>query len=281
MRNSKTPDIGIHPTAMGRGSHRVDKEAPSPAPDCSPSGAHVGWPWLPLALLAAAAAALAVDCSLAQWFSHRHYSSHLAELMDMSEVFGHGLGVMVLVAIVYQLDVGRRRALPRVLFCSLGAGVTANGVKMLIARTRPRFFDFEESVAATFNGWFPLGSGGAPWQSFPSAHVATAVGLAVALAWLYPRGRWAFATLAVMVGCQRMHSQSHYLSDVLVGAAVGLAVGRACLGPGWLARQFDRLEAPRKARGCPPHDPGNTTCRTAEPSEAGAVRAGSASRRVA
>lgn len=281
MLNSKTPDIGVYPTAPGTGSRPGDKGAPSPALGCSPSGAHLAWRWLPLALLAAAAAGLAIDCSLAQWFSHRHYSSHLAELLDISEAFGHGLGVMMLVAVMYQLDVGRRRALPRVLCCSLGAGMAANGIKMLLARTRPRFYDFEEGVVATFNGWFPLGNGGAPWQSFPSAHTATAVGLAVALAWLYPRGRWAFVTLAVMVGCQRMHSRSHYLSDVLVGAAIGLAVGRACLEPGWLARQIARLEACLKAENGPPHDPGHTTCRPAEHAEGRAARADSTSRRVA
>ncbi|MDY0167857.1 MAG: phosphatase PAP2 family protein [Thermoguttaceae bacterium] len=227
-----------------------------PPPASLPSlEAHRAWLWLPLALLALAAMALAVDCLVARWISQRGCPIHVAKLIQLSEVFGHGLGVVVLVIVMHQLDAGRRWALPRVLFCSLGAEMAANGVKMLAARTRPRFFDFEEGVLATFTGWLPLGRGGALSQSFPSAHTATAVGFAVALAWLYPRGRWVFATLAILVACQRMQSRSHYLSDVLVGAAIGLIVAWTCLGSGWVARQMDRLESRLKMTGKRSSDP--------------------------
>ncbi len=231
-----------------------------PPPASLPSlEVHRAWRWLPLALLALAAMALAVDDVVAQWIFQRNYPIHVAELIQRSEVFGHGLGVVVLVIVIYQLDAGRRWALPRVLLCSLGAGMTANGVKMLVARTRPRFFGFEEDILATFTGWLPLGRGGVLSQSFPSSHTATAVGLAVALAWLYPRGRWIFATLAILAACQRMQSRSHYLSDVLVGAAIGLVVAWTCLGSGWTARQIDRLQSRLKMAGKRPADPDNAS----------------------
>ncbi|MDZ7618815.1 MAG: phosphatase PAP2 family protein [Patescibacteria group bacterium] len=201
------------------------------------------WRWLPLALLALAAVALSADCAIAQWFPQRHYPSILADLIQLSEVFGHGVGVILLAVTIYHLDVGGRFRLPRLLLCSLGAGMAANGVKMLLARTRPRYFEFDGDVLATFSGWLPLGRGGSAVQSFPSGHTATAVGLAVVLSCLYPRGRRLFAALAILVACQRMQSGSHYLSDVLVAAAVGMVVARAFLEPGWLARQIERLEA--------------------------------------
>jgi membrane-associated phospholipid phosphatase len=238
---------GSDPPISGNGNtpepQSPARDASSLRPDAGCSDALPVSLWVPLALLALAAVALAIDCPLAQWFPHRHYPRLLAQLIDLSEVFGHGIGVAVLAIVIYQLDLGRRWAVPRVLLCSLGAGMTVNVVKMLIARTRPRFFDFEGEVAATFAGWMPLGRGGAALQSFPSGHMATAVGFAVALAWLYPRGRWIFGSLAVLAGCQRMQSSSHYLSDVLIGAAVGLFVARACIGPGRLATQLARLEA--------------------------------------
>ena len=98
-------------------------------------------------------------------------------------------------------------------------------------------------VAESFGRWFPLLGEGSAGQSFPSAHTATAVGLAIALSWLYPRGRWMFATLALLVACQRIESGYHFASDTIFGAAVGLFIAIACLKNGRLARRFDRIEA--------------------------------------
>ena len=58
------------------------------------------------------------------------------------------------------------------------------------------------------------------YQSFPSGHTATAVGLAVALACAYPRGRWFFAGMALLAACQRVGDGHHFLSDTLAGASV-------------------------------------------------------------
>jgi membrane-associated phospholipid phosphatase len=65
-------------------------------------------------------------------------------------------------------------------------------------------------------------------QSFPSSHAATAAGLAVALAALYPRGRWLYLTFAMLAGLQRIEAQAHFASDVLAGAALGCIVAAAC-----------------------------------------------------
>ena len=76
-------------------------------------------------------------------------------------------------------------------------------------------------------------------QSFPSAHTATAVGLAIGLSWMYPRGRWLFAVFAALVACQRMQSCAHYLSDTLFGATVGFLVATVCIE---YVKWFDRFE---------------------------------------
>jgi undecaprenyl-diphosphatase len=79
-------------------------------------------------------------------------------------------------------------------------------------------------------------------QSFPSGHAATAAGLAVALAVLYPRGRWLFAVLAVLAALQRVEVQSHFPSDVLAGAALGCLTG-ALVSADWnLGRRLLHLE---------------------------------------
>jgi hypothetical protein len=48
---------------------------------------------------------------------------------------------------------------------------------------------------------------------------------------------------ALLAGCQRMSSLSHFLSDVVWGAAAGCTVTLLFLPGGLLAFQFDRLEA--------------------------------------
>ncbi len=193
-------------------------------------------------LICAAVAALAVDYSLAQWCVADRCPGFFRELFEVVEPFGNGLGVLVVVAMIYYLDPTRRWAVPRLLGCSLGAGLAANMVKMLIVRTRPHSFDFSGEVLASFGGWLPLTSADSAGQSFPSAHTATAVGLAVGLMWLYPHGRRTFVVLAALVACQRIESGAHYLSDVLCGAAVGCIVASAWLHFGLLPDWMDRLE---------------------------------------
>ncbi|MFH1918857.1 MAG: phosphatase PAP2 family protein [Planctomycetota bacterium] len=203
---------------------------------------------MPLLLLVAAAGALAVDCPLARWCVDDHCPRFFGLLFGVCEPFGNGLGVLLIVLAVYVLDPRRRAAVWRVLTMSLGAGLAADVVKMLVVRVRPHKFDFQGTVQDTFGQWLPLVSAESGRQSFPSAHTATAVGLAVALSWLYPRGRWLFAALAVMVACQRMEGGAHYLSDTLCGAAIGCLVATACLKSNWLAARIDRLEQRHEAR---------------------------------
>lgn len=173
--------------------------------------------------------ALAVDCWLAQW-CRQSCPDSIRRALQLGELFGHGLGILLVLLIVHQLDPLKRRWLPRALLITWGAGLAADAAKLIVARTRPHHFDFHADVWQTFIGWLPLASSSSGQQSFPSAHTATAVGLAWALGWLYPQGRRLFVFLAVLVATQRLASGAHYLSDALAGAAVGCLVA-AWLGP--------------------------------------------------
>jgi membrane-associated phospholipid phosphatase len=115
-------------------------------------------------------------------------------------------------------------------------------LKLLVARARPYRFDLQADALDSFAGWFPL-LGNRSWeQGFPSSHTATAAGLAIALSWLYPRGRWLFPALAALAGMQRVLAESHFLSDVFWGAAVGCIFAPLCVYGSRLSRAFDRLE---------------------------------------
>ena len=195
-----------------------------------------------LALLAAAA--LVVDLAVADFVKLGNVPGDLARLVRLSEAFAYGGTVGLIILLAALLDSRGWRVVPRLALTALGAGLVADGIKLLVARQRPSVADLPEHVFDTFVGWLPLLQGGHSLQSFPSGHTATAVGFAVALSSLYPRGWWLFATFAVLAGFQRIESKSHFTSDVLVGAAIGCLVGAACTTSTRLGRWLQKLETP-------------------------------------
>jgi membrane-associated phospholipid phosphatase len=208
--------------------------------------------WTCAAVLAGVGvAALAVDVPLAQWVRGGNTPGIVEKLCSLSELFSHGLGVVLIVVVIGVLDPWHRYGIPRIMAAALGAGLSADALKLLVARIRPTHCDFgvADRGIATFADWFPL-AGNHSWeQSFPSSHMATAAGLAIVLAALYPRGRWLFPVFAAMAGCQRVLHQSHFASDVFWGAAVGCIFAPLCVYGSRLSRFFDRLEALLIVRG--------------------------------
>jgi len=67
------------------------------------------------------------------------------------------------------------------------------------------------------------------FSSFPSGHAAFAFGVATALSFVGPRHRPALLAAATVVALSRVLAGAHYLSDVLVGAALGSLVALAAL----------------------------------------------------
>jgi membrane-associated phospholipid phosphatase len=193
-------------------------------------------------LLLASGLALCVDHPLSRWFLAGNTPDAVKKLCGLGEAFGHGLSVPFFLLAVWLLDSAHRRHLIRIGFMAFGAGIASNAFKLAVGRFRPHKFDFSHQVMDSFTAWLPLGSTGSGLQSFPSSHTATAAGLAIGLAWLYPRGRWLFAFLVCLVAGQRMTSGYHFLSDTLFGAAVGFFCAGCCLHPRFLGTRFSRWE---------------------------------------
>ncbi len=204
---------------------------------------------LALLFAAASAVALAVDIPVSRNAGGNWSLGDLRKLLDVSEVFAHGLGVLLILLTVAVLDPLNRRRLPRVGVCVFGAGAFAQLAKHLLPRIRPNECRLASNVWGTF---FAGGAAdyaranelaGRSIQSFPSGHAATAVGLAFGLAWLYPRGRWLFALFAFLGAAQRIQSMAHYVSDTFAGAAIACMIVGICWDDRFLDRFFTRFES--------------------------------------
>ncbi len=153
-------------------------------------------------------------------------------IVAMAEYVAHGSGVLVILAVIWLLDPHKRRFLPRVAASAYFGGLVANILKTCAARRRPLMTD--ASVLDVNITWannargIPVGADGYwdyDWQSFPSAHAATAIGFAIGLSWLYPKGKYLFWGMAFLAGLQRVVFMAHWPTDVLVGVCLGIISG--------------------------------------------------------
>jgi undecaprenyl-diphosphatase len=106
----------------------------------------------------------------------------------------------------------------------LESGLTNGAIKSLFRRTRP-----EHEIA---EGPLPYGMRRPITSSFPSGH-ATAAFTAASILAATSRGSVRWYALAGVVASTRVYTKMHHASDVLAGAALGLAMGQ--LARRWVA----------------------------------------------
>lgn len=176
--------------------------------------------------------AFALDVPLAMWLQEHDLPSELLKPVKFAEIGGHGTGAaMVLFAAIYLArkeasTTHRRQQLARLIAATYVGSLVVDGLKLIIPRVRPRFADFSVGLNAQDTFGRKLLEFGehskAALMSFPSGHSAVAAGLATALWWIHPPGRLVYLTLAILASLQRVIHGWHYLSDVLIGAGMGL-----------------------------------------------------------
>lgn len=115
------------------------------------------------------------------------------------------------------------------------AGVASQAIgiavlKDLLGRARP------ETVAgaSVFRG--------PEWGShaMPSGHAGLAFVLAAVVSGFFPRCRWLLYPLAALIAQARVHMDSHFFSDIFVGAIIGALVGQ------WAVWRFRRPPEPTR-----------------------------------
>jgi membrane-associated phospholipid phosphatase len=112
-------------------------------------------------------------------------------------------------------------------------------IKWIVGRARPfqgEVFAFHPFVG----GWHGLGG---PNQSFPSGDVCLGAATAAALMILFPRWRWLWWMLILLIAAERIAEGAHYVSDTVAAAGLGFLLARIS----WRLLGLRRVE-----RGCAP-----------------------------
>ena len=207
--------------------------------------------WLVLSLLVAAVAVMPWDVVWAQFFLSDPLPGELRGIVHKTEFFGHAYGILGIAFTIHLVCDDRRRQLPRLLSAAFFAGIVCDGVKLIIHRVRPVDFSFADGER-TFLGlsWRHVDSWpevfNSQYHSFPSAHTATSVAFAMVLGAMFPRAAKWFLTLSFMVAASRFDGGAHYVSDTLVGGAIGYVVGTWMLSDTLCGRLFSEFEAGRR-----------------------------------
>jgi membrane-associated phospholipid phosphatase len=130
----------------------------------------------------------------------------------------------LVVGLAWGADLRKRRLLPLMALAATASFFLASAInavlKGLVDRSRP-------PEAIGFDAL--IGVPASP--SFPSGHAMTAFATAGVIAVLAPRLRWPILALASLIGFSRVYLGVHFWIDVLVGSALGLAIGVAIAWP--------------------------------------------------
>lgn len=137
---------------------------------------------------------------------------------------GDGL-FAVAIALLFFIFKYRRIAF-NILFSFLLSGLFAQIGKHIMPHPRPSGY-FRDVVHIPIHTLEVTNWGN---NTFPSGHSATAFALLGVLILSYPRSRWniVWILLAFLVGYSRIYVASHFLDDVLAGAAIGLFTAMMC-----------------------------------------------------
>lgn len=149
-----------------------------------------------------------------------------------TDVFGEEYFILPTVALTYAVGaIGDHCRLKNMSLAALQsfvyAEVASAGLKVLTCRLRPSEVNSQQSIVNSQTWLGPFKSFKS--TSFPSGHAMRSFALATTVAGFYPDKKWVGIvsySLATMTSLGRVVSKEHWVSDVIVGAALGYFIGR-------------------------------------------------------
>jgi membrane-associated phospholipid phosphatase len=139
-------------------------------------------------------------------------------------ILSDGLMLLMIALALYALGKWRHNGLAEVGssliigFCS--AGLAAQILKHLIGKARPRLTDDPLFIGPTLKSGF---------DSFPSGHTMVIFCFSSILSRYFPRYKVLFYSFAVIVGFERAEDLSHFPSDIIAGAVLGILIGKTLI----------------------------------------------------
>ncbi len=159
------------------------------------------------------------DIQTALWFNSLQ-KNWLYELFKKITLFGDSLYSLLgglLLFVMFRNKKAYTAYSGLFLFSSVAAsGLTVDLIKYIAGRARPKLYFSEQLSGFDFFRWEHA------WTSFPSGHSATALSVAMFLALLFPRWRFAAFFAGILVAFSRIYLSQHYISDVIAGSFLGI-----------------------------------------------------------
>lgn len=203
--------------------------------------------WAGIASILCGLAALAIDRPLAH-FIYDHVSGDLHRRLDAITHYakaGHWLAAAVL-ALIVAATLRHFNVMPAqvtqlvnysiAFIASLMVGsAVLHVIKLVLGRRRPR-----DDMEMGLYGFMPLAFN-PDYNSFPSGHALTICCVAVIFTCVWPAWWLLWFGIAALLAVTRALLTAHFLSDVLIGAGIGLIAAREVLllafpgfAPPWL-----------------------------------------------
>jgi membrane-associated phospholipid phosphatase len=190
-----------------------------------------------LAWFGLTALALAVEVPIETWFRGGWAKEELRPKLASVRFFGEIHIHFIILAIAYACR-PRRKTIVEYMTLMIGASLFCEILKTLSGRARP-----DDDLGQFSFSFLEHSNEGA--NGFPSGEATAAFALATYLSVYFPRGRYVFFFFAVWAALGRLATRSHYLSDVIFGAGLGIAFVLA--GHAWFTarEQPSQIETPR------------------------------------
>ena len=152
-------------------------------------------------------------------YFHEHLSSpEIYRASESLSALGDGVTELAITGLIWLRDPETgRKCLEALAFTGLNVAL----LKSLLGMARPYLGQGPVFTGPTLD---------ADYAAMPSGHTAAAFAMATVLSAKYPHYKWAFYTLATLIGLSRIYLESHWPSNILAGALTGIYCGQRVLG---------------------------------------------------